>query len=124
MKVCKRHGNSYTDCYIDELIVRKPRRNFANEDKALSWIENKIEKSVDERYHTINFEHIETDNPYIEYRCLGGVGYHLRFNLMVKAIAEMSRNLDRALPNAKGTSFKTIKVRECFLPRIAAFVPH
>ena len=124
LKVCKRHGNSYTDCYIDELIVRKPRRNFANEDKALSWIENKIEESVEERFHTINFNHIETENPYIEYRCLGGVGYHLRFNLVAKAIVEMARNLDRALPNAKGTSFKTVKVRECFLPRMASFVPH
>ena len=124
LKVCKRHGNTYTDCYIDELIVRKPRRDFVDEDKALQWIENKIEEHSEERFHTINLEHLETDNPYVEYRCLGGVGYHLRFGLMAKAVLEMSRNLDRALPNAKGTAFKTIKVRECFLPRKPRFVPH
>ena len=124
LKICKRQGNTYTDCYIDELLVMKPRKSFPDEDKALHWIENKIEESVEERFHTINFEHLETDNPYIEYRCLGGVGYHLRFAMMANAIVEMSKNLDRALPDAKGTGFKTTKIRQCFVKKEGVMVPH
>ncbi len=124
LKICKRRGNEYTDCYMDELLVSKPRKSFSDEDKALHWIENKIEECVEERFHTINFEHLETDNPYVEYRCLGGVGYHLRFSVMAKAIVEMAKNLERALPDAKGTGFKTTKVRQCFLPKMSMKVPH
>ena len=124
MKICKRRGNEYTDCYMDELLVNKPRKSFSDEDKALHWIENKIEECVEDRFHTINFEHLETDNPYVEYRCLGGVGYHLRFPMMAKAIVEMAKNLERALPDAKGTGFKTTKVRQCFLPKMSMWVPH
>ena len=124
LKICKRQGNTYTDCYMDELLVKKPRKNFIDEDKALHWIENKIEEFVEERFHTINCEHLETDNPYVEYRCLGGVGYHLRFPTMAKAIVEMAKNLERALPDAKGTGFKTTKVRQCFVKKDSAMVPH
>ena len=125
LKVCKRHGNEYTDCHIDELLTSKPRKPFTDESKALSWIDKEIKDGVDERYHSVNWAHLETDNPYVEYRCLGGIGYHLRSGLMSKAIVEMARNLERAIPNGKGTGFKTVKVRECFLPkRESIFIPH
>ena len=125
LKVCKRHGNEYTDCHIDELLTSKPRKPFTDETKALSWIDKEIKDGIDERYHSVNWGHLETDNPYVEYRCLGGIGYHLRYGLMSKAIVEMARNLERALPNGKGTGFKTVKVRECFLPkRESIFIPH
>ena len=124
LKVCKRHGNEYTDCQIDELIINKPRKPFADEEKALNWIDKKIKDEVDERYHSVNWAHLETDNPYVEYRCLGGVGYHLRYGLMAKAVVEMARNLDRAMPNGKGTGFKTTKVRQCFLPKVSMNIPH
>ncbi len=123
LKICKRQNNTYTDCYIDELIIHTPRKSFTDEDKALHWVENKIEECVEERFHTINLEHLETDNPYVEYRCLGGVGYHLRFPMMAKAIVEMAKNLERALPDAKGTGFKTKKIRQCFFPK-KNMVPH
>ena len=126
LKMCKRHGNEYADCHIDELIVNKPRRPFMNEDKALKWIEKKIEENFHEKYHSVNIEHLELDNPYVEYRCLGGVGYHLRLGVMAKAIMEMAKNLDRALPDAKGTGFKTTKVRQCFVKneKEISFVPN
>ena len=107
------------------MIVNKPRKPFVNEEKALNWIDKKIKDDVDERYHSVNWAHLETDNPYVEYRCLGGVGYHLRYSLMSKAVVEMARNLERALPDGKGTGFKTVKVRECFLSKKESlFVPH
>ena len=124
LKVCKRHGNTYTDCYIDKLLVNKPRKSFDTEDKALHWIENEVEETGHDRYNTIDFDHLGFDNPYVEYRCLGGVGYHLRLGIMVKAIVEMAKNLERALPDARGTGFKTTKVRQCFVKKEISFVPH
>ena len=113
LKVCKRGNNEYTHCYIDELIVDSRRRVFANEEKVYSWIDKRLEDLTD-KYRTINIENLELDNPYVEYRCLGGVGYHLRSNIMFKAIIDMSNNMDRALPSARGTSSMTKKLRECF----------
>ena len=94
-----------------------------NEEKIYSWIDKKLEHLTD-KYRSVNIENLEGDNPYIEYRCLGGVGYHLRSNIMFKAIMDMSNNMDRALPNARGTSFMTRKVRECFFRKEKSFVPH
>ena len=125
LKVCKRRGNEYIQCYIDELILDSRRRVFANEEKVYNWIDKKIEDLKD-KYRTVNIEKLEEDNPYVEYRCLGGLGYHLRSNIMFKAIIDMSNNMDRALPNARGTSFMTRKVRECFFrkDKHKSFVPH
>ena len=113
LKVCKRGDNEYTGCYIDELILNSRRRVFDNEEKIYNWVNKKLEDLTD-KYRTVNIENLEEDNPYIEYRCLGGVGYHLRPNIMLKAIIDMSNNMDRALPSARGTGFMTKKLRECF----------
>ena len=125
LKVCKRRDNDYIQCYIDELILDSRRRVFANEEKVYNWIDKKIEDLKD-KYRTVNIEKLEEDNPYIEYRCLGGKGYHLRSNIMFKAIMDMANNMDRALPNGRGTSFMTKKVRECFSrkDKYKSFVPH
>ena len=125
LKVCKRRDNEYIQCYIDELILDSRRRVFANEEKVYNWIDKKIEDLKD-KYRTVNIEKLEEDNSYIEYRCLGGKGYHLRPNIMFKAIMDMANNMDRALPNARGTSFMTKKVRECFFrkDRHRKFIPH
>ena len=125
LKVCKRRDNEYTHCYIDELILDSRRKTFDNEEKIYKWIDNQLE-TLSDKYHTVNIENLETGNPYVEYRCLGGLGYHLRFNIMLKAIIDMSNNMDRALPNARGTAFMTKKVRECFFRKddYRKFVPH
>ena len=125
LKVCQRQRNSYTNCYINELIIDSRRRMFDNEEKVYEWINKRLEFLKD-KYRTVNIENLETDNPYIEYRCLGGRGYHLRPNIMFKAIIDMSNNMDRALPFAQGTGFMTKKVRECFSRRDdhRKFVPH
>ena len=78
--------------------------------------------SEEGKYRTVALERLEDDNPYIEYRCLGGVGYHLRPNVMFKAIIDMANNMDRALPNARGTGFMAVKVKECFLHKSS--IPH
>ena len=123
LDVCNRRGNTYTDCHMDGLIVNRGRKQFSNEKSVLSWIDTKIKEEEDQRFYSINWANLDTNNPYVEYRCLGGVGYHLRYGIMSKAIIEMAKNLERALPNGKGTGFKTVKVRECFLPP-PAMVPH
>ena len=80
---------------------------------------------MDEKFRSINLEHLEYNKPYVEYRCLGGNGYHLRNTVMMNAIVDMSKNMDRALPEGKGTGFMTTKVRECFLPRNKTpMIPH
>lgn len=124
LKVCKRHGSEWAECYIDELIVSAGKKKFKNEDGVKKWIDNQLEDLIEERQHTINLNNLESENPYVEYRCLGGVGYHLRYNVMLKAITDMAKNLERALPNAKGTGFMTTKVKECFLPQTSSFIPH
>ena len=124
LKVCKRHGSEWAECYIDELIVSAGKKKFKNEDGVKKWIDNQLEDLIEERQHTINLNNLESENPYVEYRCLGGVGYHLRYNVMLKAITDMAKNLERALPNAKGTGFMTTKVKECFLPQASSFIPH
>ena len=113
LKVCNRIDNDFVHCYINELILDARSRVFDNEEKIYNWINKRIEKLID-KYRTVNVEHLEEDNPYIEYRCLGGLGYHLRPNIMFKAIMDMSNNMDRALPYARGTGFMTKKLRECF----------
>ena len=123
LKVCKRGNNEYTHCYIDELIVDSQKRVFANEEKVYNWIDKKLE-DLSDKYRTINIENLAEDNPYVEYRCLGGLGYHLRPNIMFKAIMDMSNNMDRALPSARGTSFMTKKVRGCFFLKAERVIPH
>ena len=125
LKVCKRNDNEYTGCYIDALILNARSRVFDNEEKIYNWIDKNLEYLTD-KYRTVNIENLELDNPYVEYRCLGGLGYHLRPNIMFKAIMDMSNNMDRALPHARGTSFMTKKVRECFRRKEddIKFVPH
>ena len=125
LKACNRRRNTYTGCYIDELIIDSRRKLFDNEEKVYEWIDKRLELLKD-KYRTVNIEKLETDNPYIEYRCLGGRGYHLRPNIMFKAIIDMSNNMDRALHFAQGTGFMTKKVRDCFARRDdhRKFVPH
>ena len=124
LKVCKRHGSEWTECYIDELILIAGRKKFKDEDGVKKWIDKQLEDLTEERQHTINLNNLGGKNPYVEYRCLGGVGYHLRYNVMIKAITDMAKNLERALPNSKGTGFMTTKVKECFLPQTSSLIPH
>ena len=124
LKACKRHGSEWSECYIDELIVNAGKKKFHNEDGVKKWIDKELNELIEERQHSLNLNHLESENPYVEYRCLGGVGYHLRYNVMVKAITDMAKNLERALPNAKGTGFMTAKVKGCFLPTNKVIVPY
>ena len=59
---------------------------------------------------------------------MGGVGYHLRYNTMVKAIVDMASNMKRALPEGRGHGFMTTKLKECFkvkgVNNKLAFIPH
>ena len=125
LKLCNRMDNEYAECHIDRLIVGRGKRKFTDENKAFKWVEDTIEENIDEKFRSINLEHLEDNKPYVEYRCLGGNGYHLRNTVMMNAIVDMSKNMDRALPEGKGTGFMTTKVRECFLPRNKTpMVPH
>ena len=125
LKLCGRMDNEYAESHIDKLILDRGRRKFADEKKAFKWIGDTIEENIDEKFKSINLEHLEGSKPYVEYRCLGGNGYHLRAGVMMAAIIDMSKNMDRALPEGKGTGFMTKKVRECFLPRNKTpMVPH
>ena len=124
LKACKRHGSEWAECYIDELIVNAGATKFHNEDGVKKWVNKELNELIEERQHSINLNNLESENPYVEYRCLGNIGYHLRFNVMVKAITDMAKNLERALPNGKGTGFMTTKVKECFLPQNKAIVPY
>ena len=123
LKVCKRGNNEYTNCYIDELIVDSRKKVFDNEEKVYNWIDQRLDLLTN-KYRTINIENLVEDNPYVEYRCLGGVGYHLRPNIMFKAIMDMSNNMNRSLPSARGTSFMTKKVRGCFFLKAERVIPH
>jgi len=123
LKVCKRGNNEYTNCYIDELIVDSQKKVFDNEHKVYNWIDQRLDLLTN-KYRTINIENLVEDNPYVEYRCLGGVGYHLRPNIMFKAIMDMSNNMNRSLPSARGTSFMTKKVRGCFFLKAERVIPH
>ena len=123
LKVCKRGNNEYTNCYIDELIVDSQKKVFDNEEKVYNWIDQRLDLLTN-KYRTINIENLVEDNPYVEYRCLGGVGYHLRPNIMFKAIMDMSNNMNRSLPSARGTSFMTKKVRGCFFLKAERVIPH
>ena len=124
LKVCKRHGSEWTECYIDKLIINAGRKKFKDENGVREWIDKELNYLTEDRQHSLNLNHLDDDNPYVEYRCLGGVGYHLRYNVMVKAIMDMAKNLERALPNGKGAGFATTKVKECFLPRNKPVIPH
>ena len=123
LKICKREGNDYTECYMDDFIISSSRKRFVDDEQVYKWINTKIEDLTNEgKYRTVALERLEDDNPYIEYRCLGGVGYHLRPNVMLKAIIDMANNMDRALPDGRGTGFMTVKVKECFLQKSS--IPH
>jgi len=124
LKACKRHGSEWSECYIDELIVNAGRKKFHNEEGVKKWVNKELNELIEERQHSINLNHLESENPYVEYRCLGNVGYHLRYNVMVKAITDMAKNLERALPSGKGTGFMTTKVKGCFLPQNKVIVPY
>ena len=128
LKVCKRVGNDYTNCYMDELICDAPRKQFNSEDARDKWVAKKLDEYSEDRFHSVNVEHLNEDSPYVEYRCLGGVGYHLRYNTMVKGILDMASNMKRALPEGRGHGFMTTKLKECFkvkgVNNKLAFVPH
>ena len=128
LKVCKRVGNDYTNCYIDELICDADRKKFKSESARDTWIFNHLDDLSEDRFHSVNVEHLNEDSPYVEYRCLGGVGYHLRYNTMVKGILDMASNMKRALPEGRGHGFMTTKLKECFkvkgVNNKLAFVPH
>ena len=128
LKVCKRVGNDYTNCYMDELICDAPRKQFHSEDARDKWGAKKLDEYSEDRFHSVNTEHLNEDSPYVEYRCLGGVGYHLRWGVMTKAIADMAANMKRALPDGRGHGFMTTKLKECFkvkgLNNKLSFIPH
>ena len=125
LKLCSRMDNEYAECHIDRLILNRGKRKFADEKKAFKWVGDAIEESMDEKFRSVNIERLEGSTPYVEYRCLGGNGYHLRNTVMMNAIVDMSKNMDRALPEGRGTGFMTTKVRECFLSRKKVpVVPH
>ena len=127
LKVCKRVGNDYTNCYIDELICDADRKKFKSESARDTWIFNHLDDLSEDRFHSVNVEHLNEDSPYVEYRCLGGVGYHLRYGTMVKGILDMAANMKRALPEGRGYGLMTTKLKECFPLRgqkATSIIPH
>ena len=127
LKLCKRVNNSYAGCYIDELICDAPKRGFKDEPARDKWVTEQIESIATDRFYSVNIEHLDEDKPYVEYRVLGGRGYHLRYGVMVKGILDMASNMKRALPDGKGTSLRGVKLKECFKVKgqnKKVFTPH
>ena len=110
------------------MICDAPSRQFNSETSRDKWVEERLEKYTEDRFHSVNVEHLNEDSPYVEYRCLGGVGYHLRYNTMAKGVMDMASNMKRALPEGRGHGFMTTKLKECFkvkgVKKEKAFVPH
>ena len=50
LKLCKRVNNSYTGCYIDELICDAPKRGFKDEAARDKWVANQIEDISADRF--------------------------------------------------------------------------
>ena len=114
LKLCKRVNNTYTGCYIDNLICDAGKKVFKDEATRDEWVAEQIIKLGEDRFCSVNIEHLEEDSPYIEYRVLGGKGYHLRYGVMVKGIIDMVANMKRALPDGRGTALRGRKLKECF----------
>ena len=127
MKLCKRVNNTYTGCYIDNLICDAGKKVFKDEEARNNWVAEKILEIAEDRFVSVNTEHLEENKPYVEYRVLGGRGYHLRYGVMVKGILDMASNMKRALPDGKGTSLRGVKLKECFKVKgqnKKVFIPH
>lgn len=128
LKLCKRVNNSYTGCYIDNLICEAGKKVFKTEALRDQWVADKIIELGEDRFSSVNIEHLEEDSPYVEYRVLGGKGYHLRYGTMIKGVVDMAANMKRALPDARGTALRGLKLKECFKVKgvndSEAIVPH
>ena len=128
LKLCKRVNNSYTGCYIDGLICEAGKKVFKTEAIRDQWVADKIIELGEDRFSSVNIEHLEEDSPYVEYRVLGGTGYHLRYGIMIKGVIDMAANMKRALPNARGSALRGLKLKECFkvkgISDKRAIVPH
>jgi|TARA_R110000851_G_scaffold141523_3_gene279460 hypothetical protein len=128
LKLCKRSGNSYTSCYIDNLICDAGRKVFKDEPTRDAWVADRILELGEDRFYSVNIEHLEENRPYVEYRVLGGKGYHLRYGVMVKGVIDMVANMKRALPDGRGTALRGLKLKECFKVKgindKRAMVPH
>tara|TARA_R110002096_G_scaffold10342_2_gene40076 strand:+ start:2493 stop:3227 length:735 start_codon:yes stop_codon:yes gene_type:complete len=128
LKLCKRSGNSYTSCYIDNLICDAGRKVFKDEPTRDAWVADRILELGEDRFYSVNIEHLEENRPYVEYRVLGGKGYHLRYGVMIKGVIDMVANMKRALPDGRGTALRGLKLKECFKVKgindKRAMVPH
>ena len=128
LKLCKRVNNSYTGCYIDSLICEAGKKVFKTEAIRDQWVADKIIELGEDRFSSVNIEHLEEDSPYVEYRVLGGTGYHLRYGTMINGVIDMAANMKRALPNARGTALRGLKLKECFKVKgmnyMVSIVPH
>ena len=128
LKLCKRANNSYTSCYIDNLICDAARKVFKDEPTRDAWVADRILELGEDRFYSVNIEHLEENRPYVEYRVLGGKGYHLRYGVMVKGVIDMVANMKRALPDGRGTALRGLKLKECFKVKgindKRAMVPH
>ena len=128
LKLCKRSGNSYTSCYIDNLICDAARKVFKDEPTRDAWVADRILELGEDRFYSVNIEHLEENSPYVEYRVLGGKGYHLRYGVMVKGVIDMVANMKRALPDGRGTALRGLKLKECFkvkgISDKRAIIPH
>jgi hypothetical protein len=82
-------------------LLKIVKNNDVNDDKKL------LEKMIDKRkvtdayessnhYDAINIEHLDSSNPYIEFRYLGGTGYHKRWQEIKKMLAIFIYNLKLA----------------------------
>jgi Fe-S cluster biosynthesis and repair protein YggX len=114
LKLCKRVNNSYTGCYIDNLICEAGKKVFKDESTRDAWVTDQIIELGEDRFSSVNIEHLNEDSPYVEYRVLGGKGYHLRFGVMVKGVIDMAANMKRALPAGRGSALRSLKLKECF----------
>ena len=79
LKLCRRVNNSYTGCYIDNLICDAGKKVFKDEATRDEWVTYKIIELAEDRFSSVNIEHLNENSPYVEYRVLGGIGYHLRY---------------------------------------------
>jgi hypothetical protein len=128
LKLCRRVNNSYTGCYIDNLICDAGKKVFKDEATRDEWVTYKIIELAEDRFSSVNIEHLSENNPYVEYRVLGGIGYHLRYGVMVKGVLDMAANMKRALPAGRGTALRRAKLKEFFKVKgvndNTAIVPH
>ena len=62
LKLCKRSGNSYTSCYIDNLICDAGRKVFKDEPTRDAWVADRILELGEDRFYSVNIDDSQSEN--------------------------------------------------------------